>query len=132
MSLIKDQFNKNKKQFIAAGVVVLILVVAGLSYWWTARRSHTYYAIFMTNNQVYFGSISDKDGKYIMLKNAAYLQNTDPSKPQQVAMVQRGGELHSPTGDMNINRDQVLFIEELTPNSQVTKSIEAYRTSQGK
>ena len=83
----------------------------------------------MTNNQVYFGNVEDWDEKYLDLKNVYYLQSLNSDQPQQVQVVKRGSELHIPTGDMLINREQVLFIEELSSNSPVLQNIKSTEDS---
>ncbi len=132
MSFFKEQFEKNKKQFIGAVIVTVIILIAGSWYYYREKKSHTYYAVFLTNNQVYFGNLRDKDDKYIKLTDVSYLQAPDPSKPEQVQLIRRGTELHSPSGDMFINSSQILFIEELTSASQVSKTIEDYKKAQVK
>ena len=130
MNLLKEQLGKNKKQLLISGIIIVALVIVGVLYFYRQKREHTYYAVFMTNNQVYFGNLSDMEDKFITLKNVAYIFTKDPNKPQEIQLVKRGSEAHNPTGDMEINRDQVLFVEELTSASQVTKTIEAYKQSQ--
>jgi hypothetical protein len=53
------------------------------------------------------------------------LQPQDPNTPlqSQIQLVKLGSEIHGPTSDMKINRDQILFIENLKPDSQVLKAI---------
>ena len=45
-----------------------------------------------------------------------------------VSLVKLGDELHGPADKMEINRDQILFIEDLKPNSQVVMAIKNYKT----
>jgi len=132
MSLIGEQLEKNRKNFIIAGAVILaVLIIASAVYVYN-RRAHVYYAVFLANEQVYFGNLSDINDKYVTLKNGAYLQSQDPNDPQKVGLVRRGTEIHLPTGEMKINRDSIIFIEELTKNSPVAVSINEYEKSQAK
>lgn len=124
MSFFKDQFEKNKKQVIMAGVVLVVILLVGVWLYYRDKKAHTYYAVFLTNSQVYFGNVSDWDDDYVRVSNAFYLQSPNPEEPKQVQLIRRGAELHNPTGEMKINRSQILFIEKLSPASPVAKNIE--------
>jgi hypothetical protein len=133
-----------RKMFI--GIVVGIICLAAavvLGSWWMARNSEAaqvksdrYQSVFLTNGQVYFGKITDLNGSYVRISDIYYLQvqqavqptdgkedtsTTDASsKPQ---LVKLGNELHAPEDAMQINRDQVLFWENIKPDGQVAKAI---------
>lgn len=90
-------------------------------------------AVFLTNGQVYFGHLSDLNEKYIKLADIYYLQVQKALQPKpekeesKLSLIKLGNELHGPTDQMNINRDQVLFYEELKSDSKVVKAIEEYQ-----
>ena len=93
-----------------------------------------YQAVFLTNNQVYFGKLYDENSDYPVLKDVFYLQVTqvlqpkEPDAPaQQINLVKLGGELHGPMDEMKINKDHILFIEDLKPDSQVVAGIKNYK-----
>lgn len=91
-------------------------------------------AIFLTNGQVYFGYASSIGGKYVKLKDVYYLQVQEPIQPAkenetkepQVSLVKLGNELHGPKDEMRINRDQILFIEDMKNESKVNEAIANY------
>ena len=97
----------------------------------TAVTSGDYQAVFLTNNQVYFGKLAEQDRANVTLTDIFYLQVTQPLQPSQpnpnVTLVKLGNELHGPMDWMKINRDHILFIENLRPDSQVVKGIEKYK-----
>ena len=123
-------------------IVILILVLIGLGWWWSkgmggglsGGTTDGYQAVFLTNNQVYFGKLATASGDYVTLKDIFYLQVGQPLQPSQpnsnVNLVKLGGELHGPTDQMKINREHILFIEDLKSDSQVMKGIEQYKASQ--
>lgn len=86
-----------------------------------------YYAVFLDNNQVYFGKMTNKSTNEIKLANVYYLQsNTEASTDlgnQHFTLIKLGQELHGPTDEMMINTEHVVFFEKLRSNSKVVESI---------
>lgn len=131
-------FNSSKK--IGIWLLILVVVLLVVLYWLNIIPNNlflgantTYQAVFLTNGQVYFGHLSEMWGQYPDLKDVYYLQVTQPSQPLQpsqanspanINLVKLGGELHGPTDEMRINRDQILFIENLRSDSGVVKAIQ--------
>ena len=137
---IKKSFWKTKWLWAVGALVIFLVLVL----WWTgwlAFGASKYQAVFLTNDQVYFGKLSSPKSDYPVLRDVFYLQVTqtlqpqDPKIPppaggQQIQLVKLGNELHGPIDEMKINKDHILFIEDLKPDSQVVKAIEAFKTSQ--
>jgi len=129
---------------IAAVLIPIILVVAG----WMISRTNTsayideskYQAVFFTNGQVYFGKLKAVNSEYFKLNKVFYLQTkdktaTDSKNPQQtsddttdVQLIKLGNEIHGPSDEMIVSRDQVLFFENLKADGTVSKSIEKYNS----
>jgi|SRR3989344_6770135 len=130
---------QSKWLWIAVLVLLLVLIL-----WWAgylAFGASRYQAVFLSNNQVYFGKLSSPKSDYPVLRDIFYLQVTQtlqpqdpnvspPASGQQIQLVKLGNELHGPIDEMKINKDQILFIEDLKPDSQVVKAIEAFKTQQ--
>lgn len=106
-------------------------------------------AVFLTNGQVYFGRLKNVTSDYPELSDIYYLQvqqvpiqpAAQPASPekgvqpaqqtqQQLIMIKFGTELHRPADKMFINKDHVMFYEDLTIDSPVVKSIEEYKAKQ--
>ena len=123
---------------------LLFLVVLGVYGWKTAWFAGTaraqYQAVFLTNGQVYFGHVQDRNAQYLKLTDVYYLQSVQPlQEPQtpdagakktspppaqpELTLVKLGQELHGPRDRMDINRDQVLFIEDLRDDGKVADAI---------
>ncbi len=125
-------------------VVVVIIVVAVLfrDKWGGSKtaKSSDYQAVFLTNGQVYFGKLSDS-GKYLKLNDIFYLQVNQPQiqgsqqteqqaqTQPQLQLVKLGNELHGPMDEMSINRDQVLFFEDMKADGKVMKAIIEYKAN---
>ncbi len=119
-------------------IVVALAVLAVLNFYSTSTAStidtSKFQAVFFTNGQVYFGKLQILNSSYMKLNDVWYLQtkSSSTSTPVQqttaqssndVQLVQLGGEIHGPTDQMVINKDQVLFFENLKPDGQVTQTI---------
>ncbi len=91
-------------------------------------------AVFLNGGQVYFGNISDLNNKYMRVGNIYYLrvnQQVQPdgnaSQQNDISLVKLGCELHGPQDEMLINRDQIIFWENLKNDGQVAKAVEEYK-----
>ena len=121
------------------GIVVLVVVVGVGAYVGTSKLKKnsstvtggkTRQAVFLDNGQVYFGFISHEAKETVQLKDIYYLQvNQDlqdgktKDANQQLSLVKLGNELHGPVDMMRINRDHILFVEDMKDESQVNKAI---------
>lgn len=97
-----------------------------------------YQAVFLTNGQVYFGKVSELNGKYLTLKNVFYIENTSGTTNTTQATnanytLRKLGttELHQPEDAMIVNRDTVTFWENLKDTSQVVTKINEYYKNPG-
>lgn len=139
-------------KLIVVAVILAILVGGGI---WllldkyqqatgsTTVNSKEYQAVFLTNGQVYFGKLDTVSQYYLKLTDIYYLQvqqsvqpsTTSPSSASNsssggsnnVQLVKLGNELHGPEDEMSINRQQVLFWENLKPSGKVTQAIDQYQ-----
>lgn len=91
-------------------------------------------AVFLNGGQVYFGDINDLNNKYLSMENIYYLRVNQQVQPNQssnstndISLVKLGCELHGPQDNMVINREQVIFWENLKPDGQVAKAVENYK-----
>lgn len=106
-----------------------------------AEKPSGYQAVFLTNGQVYFGKLSSPSGSYVGLKDIYYLQVTNPplqgsgaagqaqqsQQQPQLSLVKLGSELHGPVDAMEINRDQILFYEDIKEDGKVMQAIREYQ-----
>jgi hypothetical protein len=86
--------------------------------------------VFLTNGQAYFGHFYSGPGDYARLREVYYvlqtqLQSQDPRQPSttQLSLQKLGGEIHGPQQEMRIAKGQILFLEDLRPDSPVVLSI---------
>ena len=109
-------------------VFVTAIIFVGLM--WLFQKSRTpdtkYIAVFLNNNQVYFGQQLFSFNSFLTLKNVYYLKAnmTDTASPSaQLTLVKLGEELHAPTDEIKINRSQIIFIEEMKSKGTIMDAI---------
>ena len=134
-----------KNNWLRITVLVLVLLViasaAGGWYYSLTRFSQGYCAVFLSNNQVYFGKVAINGWRDLKITNVFYLQvnkqadvagsdslaTTTDITATGVSLNKLGNELHGPKDEMIINREHILFIERLKSDSKVVQAIEAYK-----
>ena len=97
--------------------------------------TNSYQAVFLAGGQVYFGQIKSLNSKYLRLQDSYYLRVNQTVQPNQstsassndVSLVKLGCELHGPRDEMLVNRDQVIFWENLKGDGQVAKAVSDYK-----
>lgn len=91
-----------------------------------------YQAVFLTDESVYFGKLSDglpgqvKLTNIYYLNNGTYEQGGSGGNISDLSLVKLGSELHSPKDEMNISRDQMKFWENLKNDGQIVRAIQDY------
>ncbi len=130
------------KKFIFA-VIVLALFVWGIRALFGSANfpqvsSSDWQAVFLTNNQVYFGHLSDYNRGYAALKDIFYLRATEPLQQgatppgPALSLVKLGGELHGPQDTMYIPKDKIMFWENMRKDSQVVQAVSNFLAQQKK
>lgn len=151
-----NKASKPARRPISKGLVVTLLgivavIVLAVAVWFfLVKPSSTtavidgskYQAVFFTNGQVYFGKLKTLNPDYMVLTDIYYLQaKSDDSKesnPQKastedssnVQLVKLGSEIHGPDDEMVVNKDQILFFENLKKDSNVSTTIANYQAQQ--
>lgn len=87
-----------------------------------------YCAVFLTNNQVYFGKMTRPRAgqQFIALKDVYYLRELNDDEVVSIDLVQLGSELHAPEAVMHINLSAVLFWERITDDGPIVTAIGNY------
>lgn len=89
---------------------------------------NAYQAIFLTNNQVYFGRLKNISSDYLILSDVYYAKVNESGAGQ---LVKLGAiEPHKPKDEMTINQDQVLFWENLNDDSPVVNTIRSIQSKE--
>ncbi|GAC1391669.1 MAG: hypothetical protein NVSMB46_05010 [Candidatus Saccharimonadales bacterium] len=123
--------------FLLTILVVAVVLVLALSRPETSDSSvdkNNLQAVFLNGGQVYFGNIKPSSNEKTMrLSNIYYLRvnqqvqpNQQSSANQDISLVKLGCELHGPQDQMVINRDQIVFWENLKRDGQVAQAVTKY------
>ncbi|MBI2627229.1 MAG: hypothetical protein HYW77_03220 [Parcubacteria group bacterium] len=126
--------NKNISIVVAVSLAVLIVVVGSVGVLFLTNflkydryekhdfiNSNAYQAVFLTNDQIYFGHLKNISSDYLILSDVYYVKINEDGAGQ---LVKLGAiEPHGPQDKMIINQKQVLFWENLKFDSQVVKTI---------
>lgn len=92
-------------------------------------------AVFLNGGQVYFGKIKNLNSQYMKLDSIYYLRvnqqvqpdrNSGQAAQNDISLVKLGCELHGPTDEMVVNREQVIFWENLKDDGQVAQAVKEY------
>ena len=110
---------------VLIGIVVIMLGVKFNKYDDYKQQdfidSSGYQAVFLTNDQIYFGHLKNISSNYLILFDVYYVKINESGAGQLVKLGQ--GEPHGPQDKMIINQDQVVYWENLKPNSPIVETI---------
>lgn len=141
---------KSSKKLTTWLLTAALVVVAAFAVWsafgsgWFNSSApeidtNKYQAVFLSGGQVYFGKLEMADGNYMRLSQVFYIQSNDSEASTNtespttdtsgMQLIKLGDEVHGPEDAMMINRDQILFFENLKSDGKVTQLIQQY--SQG-
>jgi hypothetical protein len=138
-----------KNNFVKYGLVTLlfsatilgILLIVAIAIKTTSRENQyvdetKYQAVFLNGGQVYFGKVKNLNNDYVRMRDIYYLQVNQQVQPNaaastaaanDVSLVKLGCELHGPQDEMVINREQIVFWENLKTDGQVAKAVAEYQ-----
>lgn len=123
---------------LAVLLILLLWLVAGRKAvsLINSRLSGAYQAVTLANGAVYFGKVQEMDSNTLTLTDIFYLKARSdvPSgatpASNQFELIKLGNELHGPTDRMQINRRQILSLQELRLDSKVVVAIIEYNRAQ--
>jgi hypothetical protein len=118
---------------VAAAIVVLIVIaisnrLSSSDSLASAINSKDYQAVFLTNNEVYFGKLSSPGGGFYDLTHV-YRLTAQPAnrkgQPLQRTLVKVVTDIQSPEDLLVINKSAILYMENLSPNGKATQLMNA-------
>lgn len=132
------------RSWLALTIIVIIIILAGAVYWLNQGqlgKEIKYKSVFLDNGQIYFAKVVKEDSLNLYLDDVFYIQTqqqlipaTEEGQEDQVvdvpSLVKRGTEYHQPQGLLQINRDRMVSMEEIGPDSEIMKEIQRINTGQ--
>lgn len=137
--LVRKSKAMTARQMLRLGLILLIAAgLAGAGYWFVHRNdlqvdSQRYQAVFLDNNQVFFGKLQNTNGAYLTLKNAYYVKGasqsttdgqTTVSQPASTQLLKVSDTVYGPDDTMSIQSIKVLFWQNLKSDSKVAQAID--------
>ena len=111
---------------VAVGAISILPLTNSLKYDRYGKNDfidpNAYQAVFLANDQIYFGHLKNISSDYLILSDVYYAKVNENGVGQLVKL--GAGEPHKPKDKMIINQDQVLFWENLNSDSPVVKTIQ--------
>jgi len=110
---------------LAIAVLLGVLVQQNLAQHTKPELATPFQAVLLQNGQAFFGQLANANSDYPVLRNVYYIRSQVNQETKQVTnqLVKRGQEWHAPDV-MVINRQHIVLIEPVKPDSQVAKLIE--------
>lgn len=112
---------------IAIGALLVVFLANQANLIATARNDlidkSSYQAVFLSNDQIYFGHLKNPGSDYLILTDVYYVKVNESGAGQLVKLGQI--EPHGPKDEMTINREHILFWENMRPDSPVVKTIQS-------
>lgn len=108
--------------------LVAVLIVGAVTYALLFGPSQVdkdrYQAVFLTNGQVYFGKLHGYETNRPYLTDVYYFPLSEDDQAEQQSLIKLGSEMHQPDNQMLLNRDAILFVENLSNDGSVVQAIE--------
>lgn len=88
----------------------------------------SYQAVFLSNNQIYFGHLTaDFSTDYLKLLDVYYIQINERDQKKNQLVRLGDTEPHGPNNEMILNKESVIFWENLKSDSQIVQGIESIK-----
>lgn len=115
---------------ITIGALLLVIVVLR-GQRLLIRTPSAYQAVFLDSGQVYFGKLHAVNRDFLSLTDIYYLRagtvQQGGQTEGQIDLIKLGAELHAPKDEMIINKDHVLFYEDLNESGEVMRLIRKHK-----
>lgn len=138
---------KIHQSYLFGGIILVLVIISLNSLFIIQNRSpksdsknserqiidkDTYQAVFLNNNQIYFGHLHDTSSDYLVLSDVYYIQLTQESSKKGQPVQEKGrlirlgdSEPHRPQNEMILNKEHILFWENLRTNSPIVNTIQS-------
>jgi len=122
-------------------MIIIVIILAGAVYLTrtpsVSKSSQNFVAVDLDNGQTFYAKIVKEDDKNLYLDEVYYIQITqqtipapegeEGAEPKTVnvpILIKRGQEITKPSGLLLVNRDKVISVEEIGPDSDIMREIQ--------
>lgn len=141
--------DKNVKKLVRMLVIkvisIVLVAVIFASMWWVFYKNYgdgrdrmdyyssEYQAVFLSNSQVYFGKIVDRNSENIYLEEVYYLKVDSEKSLEEIeqeadmSILRIVNDIHGPEDSVELNKDNVLYVENLREDSEIVNAIQEYK-----
>ncbi|NMB48770.1 hypothetical protein GYA13_05060 [Candidatus Kuenenbacteria bacterium] len=132
----KKNFKWRQFGWLAALVAVVAIVTAVVVFWPSKEGVYSrdkWQAVFLNNNQVFFGHVTGEDNGHLILKDIYYpqkpltLQQPTEEQPNDFTLVKFGKEIYGTEDQMVINKDNILYVADIKEESKIVAAIKKYQ-----
>lgn len=121
------------------GGIILVLVMTSLNSLFLIEISNdgnnsekiidknAYQAVFLSNNQIYFGHLTIDSKDYLKLRDVYYIQISEEKQTKNRLVRLGDTEPHGPNNEMVLSKEAILFWENLKADSQVVQGIQTLK-----
>lgn len=120
---MKIKKNINWPVIIIVAITLIAVLFFGYNKLSIANQDSNRKAVFLSNGQVYFGYLENEDRNYITLRDIYYLRSVESANEGKISLVKLGSEVYGPEDQMIINREHVLYLEDMRDNSKISEAI---------
>jgi hypothetical protein len=120
-----------KRMWLGLGLLLVAMVLlAGVYAYWQRPAAPApvanWYVIKLASGETFFAQLSDTLANPLVLENA-YSDFRDGGSETNIRLVRRGKQTYGTTGKVLVFRDNLAYIEELSPDSRVLEAIKDYQ-----
>jgi hypothetical protein len=115
---MRELFSSPK--FYVTVIVLLVVIIAALA-WYQFGSRPTYYAVYLTSGDIYFGQLSFFPS--LRMNDAYLLQVNTQNQQNPYSLSAFGAAFWKPAGEVYFNRSRVLWIAPLASDSPVAQAI---------
>ena len=111
---------------IVVVVIAVVVIVLALGQFGPFSRGNTWTAVFLTDNEVFFGHVKSENTSNLELTNVYYLQKSQSNTNAPATLSVLGlvaNQVQCPTDDLVINRNVVLYTQQLQSGSYITQQL---------
>lgn len=102
-------------------VIILVVVLGGLIFWQKVGFEKPYYAVYLSTGDIYFGQLNRFPK--LSLSDVWFIQRNANNQQSPLSLVKFEQAFWGPSGTLDINKDDVVWMVKLKPDSQVVNFI---------